>query len=163
MELDVTRSQAPQAPGCAVGTFAGIALLVVASAGCAATPEPAPVTIPPERVEGYIRSLSTPVHRPPILKDPVAHPYYPKEAMRDPKPGMVLLKIDVDAQGRVAAVEVIESTALILESSARGAARQWSFEPAQLYGVAVPATIVIPVEFTQGDEESRSSDRPVDR
>jgi protein TonB len=73
--------------------------------------------------------------------------------MRDPKPGMLLLKIDVAADGRVTAVDVIESTALILESQARQAARQWSFEPAQRYGVPVPATVVIPVEFTPGDEE----------
>jgi TonB family protein len=159
----VACNRAREAPSGSIRTLIAITLLVVAASGCAATPEPAPVTIPQERVEGFIRSLSTPVHQPPILKDPVAHPYYPKEAMRDPKPGMVLLKIDVDAQGRVAAVEVIESTALILESPARQAARQWSFEPARLYGVAVPATIVIPVEFTQGDEEQEPPGQPAER
>jgi protein TonB len=125
------------------------AFLLIASAGCAATPEPAPVTIPPERVEQITRSLSTPVDRPPMLKDPVAHPYYPKEVIPDKRPGVVLLKIDVDAKGRVTSVEVIESTALIFESQARQAARQWSFEPAQRNGVAVPATIVVPVEFSE--------------
>jgi TonB family protein len=125
------------------------AFLIIASAGCAGTPEAAPVTIPPERVEQVIRALSTPVDRPPMLKDPVAHPYYPKEVIPDRRPGVVLLKIDVDAKGGVTAVEVIESTALIFESQARQAARQWSFEPAQRDGVAVPATIVVPVEFSE--------------
>ncbi|MEW6684030.1 MAG: energy transducer TonB [Nitrospirota bacterium] len=132
-----------------IRTLAAITLLVVAPWGCAGAPEPAPVTIPPERVEQLIRALSTPVDRPPMLKDPVAHPYYPKEVIPDKRPGLVLLKIDVDAQGRVTAVEVIESTALIFESQARQAARQWSFEPAQRDGVAVPATIVVPVEFSE--------------
>ncbi|HET8760885.1 MAG TPA: energy transducer TonB, partial [Nitrospiria bacterium] len=68
-----------------------------------------------------------------------------------PKPGMVLLKIDVDAKGRVAAVEVVESTNVLLESAARQAALQWSFEPAMRHGFPVPATIVVPVEFTQGE------------
>jgi protein TonB len=71
--------------------------------------------------------------------------------MRHPKPGMVLLKIDVDAQGRVTSVDVIESTNILLESSARQAALQWSFEPAQRNGRPVAATIVVPVEFTQGE------------
>lgn len=84
-----------------------------------------------------------------MLKDPVAHPYYPKEVIPDKRPGMVLLKIDVDAKGRVTAVEVIESTDLIFESQARQAARQWSFEPARRDGVNVPATIVVPVEFSE--------------
>lgn len=118
-------------------------------AGCAGAPEPAPVTIPPERVDWAIRTLSTRVDQPPMLKDPVAHPYYPKEVIPDKRPGMVLLKIDVDALGRVYAVEVIESTDLIFESQARQAARQWSFEPARQGGVAVPATIVVPVEFSE--------------
>jgi protein TonB len=159
----VTRNEALEALLNSIRTVTAIVLLIIVSSGCAGTPEPAAVAIPAERVEQFTRTLSTPVHRPPILKDPVAHPYYPKEAMRDPKPGMVLLKIDVDAQGRVTTVEVIESTALILESPARQAARQWSFEPAQRYGVAVPATIVIPVEFTQGDDEQEPSSPSADR
>ena len=140
---------APEAPPVSIRTLIPIALLVMASAGCAGAPESAPVTIPPERVEQFIRSLSTPVDQPPMLKDPVAHPYYPKEVIPDKRPGMVLLKIDIDAKGRVTAVEVIESTALIFESQARQAARQWSFVPARRDGVAVPATIVVPVEFSQ--------------
>ncbi len=145
----MTCTKAQEAPFRSIRTFTVIALLVVATPGCAATPEPAPVTIPPERVEGFIRSLSTPVDQPPMLKDPVAHPYYPKEAIPDKRPGMVLLRIDVDARGRVTAVEVIESTDLIFESQARQAARQWSFEPARRHGVPVPATIVVPVEFSE--------------
>jgi len=132
-----------------IRTLVVYGLLVIASTGCAGTPRPAPVTIPAERVERVTRALSTPVDRPPMLKDPVAHPYYPKEVIPDKRPGVVLLKIDVDAAGRVVGVEVIESTALIFESQARQAARQWSFEPALLNGVAVPATIVVPVEFSE--------------
>ena len=150
-ECGVTCNRAPEAPFSSIRTLAALTLLVVASSGCAGAPEPAPVTIPAERVEHITRALSTPVDRPPMLKDPVAHPYYPKEVIPDKRPGLVLLKIDVDAKGVVTAVEVIESTALIFESQARQAARQWSFEPAQRDGVAVPATIVVPVEFSERD------------
>lgn len=136
-------------PSHPVGALITIMLLVIASSGCAGTPEPAPVTIPAERVERFIRTLATPVDQPPMLKDPVAHPYYPKEVIPDKRSGVVLLKIDVDATGQVTAVEVLESTALIFESQARQAARQWSFEPARQHGVAVPATIVVPVEFSE--------------
>lgn len=139
----------PQASSRSRRTFGAITVLVMTAAGCAGTPETAYVTIPPERVDRLIQSLSTPVDQPPMLKDPVAHPYYPKEVIPDKRPGMVLLKIDVDAKGRVTAVDVIESTALIFESQARQAARQWSFEPARRDGVNVPATIVVPVEFSE--------------
>lgn len=126
-----------------------VTLLVVAASGCAGTPEASRVTIPAERVDHFIQSLSTPVDEPPMLKDPVAHPYYPKEVIPDKRPGMVLLRIDVNAAGQVTDVKVIESTDLIFESQARQAARQWSFEPARRNGVNVPATIVVPVEFSE--------------
>lgn len=147
-ETSVTSTRALEAHFGAIRTFSAIALLAAAS-GCAGAPAPDPVTIPIERVEQLTRALSTPVDQPPMLRDPVAHPYYPKEVIPDKRPGMVLLKIDVDALGEVTNVEVIESTALIFESQARQAARQWSFEPARRHGVAVPATIVVPVEFSE--------------
>jgi protein TonB len=144
-------NKATEAPSDSTRTLIAITLLIITAAGCAGTPEERHITIPPERVDRLIESLSTPVDQPPMLKDPVAHPYYPKEVIPDKRPGMVLLKIDVDAKGQVTAVEVIESTALIFESQARQAARQWSFEPARRDGVAVPATIVVPVEFSERD------------
>ncbi|HET8761636.1 MAG TPA: energy transducer TonB [Nitrospiria bacterium] len=133
------------APGLAM-----IVLLIIAVAGCAGTPDQDAVTIPASRIEELTKALATRVDRPPIPKGAVAHPYYPDYAMRRPKPGMVLLKIDVDAKGRVAAVQVVESTNVLLESAARQAALQWSFEPAMRHGLPVAATIVVPVEFTQG-------------
>ncbi|MFZ5877328.1 MAG: energy transducer TonB [Nitrospirota bacterium] len=128
-----------------------LSTVVAASAGCVATPDKNAVVIPASRIDYYTATLSTPVDLPPLLKPPVAHPDYPDYAMRHPKPGMVLLKIDVDVTGRVTSVEVIESTNILLESSARQAALQWSFEPAQRSGRPVAATIVVPVEFTQGE------------
>lgn len=145
-------TQPPTARSRPMGLLLATTLGAAAFAACSGTPDRDPFAISPSRIERITRALTTPVDRPPLHKPPIAHPYYPDYAMRHPRPGMVLLKIDVDAQGRVAAVDVIESTALILESPARQAARQWSFEPARKNGVAVPATIVVPVEFTQGEQ-----------
>jgi TonB family protein len=128
-----------------------ISTLVAASTGCAGTRDTHPETISPSQIEYLTKTFSTPVGLPPLIRPPIAHPDYPDYAMRHPRPGMVVLKIDVDAQGRVTAVEVLESTNILLESSARQAARQWSFEPARRDGLPVPATIVVPVEFTQGE------------
>jgi TonB family protein len=130
-----------------------LSILIAVSTGCVATLDESAAVIPVSRIEYFTTTLSTPVDLPPLLKPPIAHPDYPDYAMHHPKPGMVLLKIDVDVQGRVTSVEVIESTNILLESSARQAARQWSFEPAQRNGRAVGATIVVPVEFTQGEHK----------
>jgi TonB family protein len=130
-----------------------LSILIAVSTGCVATLDENAAVIPVSRIEYFTTTLSTPVDLPPLLKPPIAHPDYPDYAMHHPKPGMVLLKIDVDVQGRVTSVEVIESTNILLESSARQAARQWSFEPAQRNGRAVGATIVVPVEFTQGEHK----------
>jgi TonB family protein len=132
-------------------TVTTLFLLVAAFTGCFAALDKKAVVIPVSRIEYFTTTFSTPVDLPPLLKPPIAHPDYPDYAMRHPKPGMVLLKIDVDVQGRVTSVEVIESTNILLESSARQAALQWSFEPAQRNGRPVAATIVVPVEFTQGE------------
>ncbi|MFZ5863983.1 MAG: energy transducer TonB [Nitrospirota bacterium] len=146
-----TGSQPHASPAAVSRLTATIVLPALMVTGCLAALDTDAVTIPPSRIEHFTTRLSTPVHIPPLLKPPVAHPDYPDYAMRHPKPGMVLLKIDIDAQGRVSAVEVIESTNILLESAARQAALQWSFEPARRHSFPVAATIVVPVEFTQGE------------
>jgi TonB family protein len=149
----VTRPEAASRLASYLATMLAVSTLIAASAGCVAGLDKKAAVIPTSRIEYFTTTLSTPVDLPPLLKPPIAHPDYPDYAMHHPKPGMVLLKIDVDVQGRVTSVEVIESTNILLESSARQAARQWSFEPAQRNGRAVGATIVVPVEFTQGEHK----------
>jgi TonB family protein len=147
----ITRPQRPSKRARRLATVLAVATLAAASTGCVAALDTKTAVIPVSRIEYFTKTLSTPVDLPPLLKPPIAHPDYPDYAMRHPKPGMVLLKIDIDAQGRVTSVGVIESTNILLESSARQAALQWSFEPAQRSGRPVAATIVVPVEFTQGE------------
>jgi TonB family protein len=147
----ITRPETAHKPAGRLATVLAVLTLVAASTGCAGTPDTKTVTISQSRIESLTRRFATPVDLPPLIKPPIAHPDYPDYAMRYPRPGMVVLKIDVDAQGRVTAVVVIESTNILLESSARQAALQWSFEPARRNRQPVAATIVVPVEFTQGE------------
>lgn len=153
--MDAVRGITQQvASSAAISRLAAIIIfptLIAVSMGCAGIPNDQSVTIPPSRIEYLTKTFSTPVGLPPLITPPIAHPDFPGYAMRHPRPGMVVLKIDVDVQGRVTAVEVLDSTNILLESSARQAALQWSFEPARRNGHAVSATIVVPVEFTQGE------------
>ena len=147
----ITRPETLSAVANQLAAVLAVSTLIAASTGCAGTPDKQPVTISQSRIEYLTRTFATTVDLPTLIKPPIAHPDYHDYAMRHPRPGMVLLKIDVDVQGRVTAVAVIESTNILLESSARQAALQWSFEPARRNGHPVAATIVVPVEFTQGE------------
>ena len=67
---------------------------------------------------------------------------YPINAQRDGIEGYVILRLNIDANGRVTNVLVVDSEPIgVFERSAREAARRFEFIPARVNGSAASATI----------------------
>ena len=75
-------------------------------------------------------------------------PTYPSSARRDGIEGFVLLRLQIDADGRVTSVDVVDSEPIgVFEQSARDAARKFKFEPSRAGGRFVPVTIEKKISF----------------
>ena len=75
-------------------------------------------------------------------------PEYPAEALRTREEGTVLLRVEVDAQGNAASVEIERSSrSRELDRAARDAVSRWTFRPAIEDGKPVPSTVTVPVDF----------------
>jgi protein TonB len=77
-------------------------------------------------------------------------PSYPIAAIRAGEQGTVVLRVQVDADGRPASVAIERSSgSRVLDNAARQQVlRHWRFVPAQVDGQAVPATGLVPVSFS---------------
>ena len=75
-------------------------------------------------------------------------PEYPREARRLGKDGTVVLKLSLDAAGKVEAVEVLESAGYGMDESASIAARFSRFSPARAGGRPVACQVILPVRFS---------------
>ncbi|MGY0633136.1 TonB family protein [Luteimonas sp. A478] len=79
-------------------------------------------------------------------------PAYPPAALRVRAEGTVLLRVEVDAQGRPTTVEIQRSSrSRDLDRAAREAVGQWTFQPAVENGQPVASTVTVPVDFRIGD------------
>jgi len=130
-----------------------------ASPGEAAPPRrPAPaarVRTPRAQPSGIAAAHRTPSGTapevPPQLRDN-RPPDYPLEALRQRFEGTVLLRVHVAANGRVAEVEILDSSGHpILDAAAVRAIRSWRFAPATRGGRPVAATVRQPVRFSLGN------------
>lgn len=75
-------------------------------------------------------------------------PTYPPAALRSGESGTVLVRVEVDANGTPAGVALVQrSGSRDLDRAAMEAVRKWRFQPAQRDGQAVPASLVIPIDF----------------
>ncbi|MCA9753696.1 MAG: energy transducer TonB [Gemmatimonadetes bacterium] len=74
-------------------------------------------------------------------------PEYPQIAMETGMEGVVQLKLTVDERGRVISAMVLSGDK-VFHAPALAAAKKWTFQPAEMSGNAVKATIIIPLEFT---------------
>jgi periplasmic protein TonB len=73
---------------------------------------------------------------------------YPTEALRRHEQGTVILRVLVDAEGKVLTVEIETSSGSPrLDRAARDAVKSWSFNPAKHGGVALSAWARVPVSF----------------
>lgn len=76
-------------------------------------------------------------------------PVYPMSAQRNGIEGYVLLRLSIDANGRVKDVLVVDSEPIgVFERSAREAARRFEFEPARIDGAPAPAALEKKIVFT---------------
>ncbi|WP_394844689.1 TonB-dependent siderophore myxochelin receptor MxcH [Pendulispora brunnea] len=72
---------------------------------------------------------------------------YPAEAKAARLEGRVVLRLTIEADGHVSAADVVESAGHGFDESARAAALQSRFSPAQRGGTAVRARVLYPYEF----------------
>jgi protein TonB len=81
-----------------------------------------------------------------------APPRYPYLARARAQEGQVVVRVEVDAAGGVRSVAVARSSGFaMLDEAALGAVRRWRFEPARRSGVAVAATLDVPISFRLTD------------
>ena len=74
---------------------------------------------------------------------------YPKESLHLREQGTVLLRVLVDVDGKVIAVEIEKSSGSSrLDRAARDAVKAWSFNPSRHAGVAQQAWARVPISFT---------------
>jgi len=77
-------------------------------------------------------------------------PVYPSESSRRRERGTVLLRVLVDALGRPAQIQLERSSGYSrLDDAARAAVQKALFQPYEVNGVAQPAQVLIPIEFTR--------------
>jgi len=75
-------------------------------------------------------------------------PRYPGAALRRGESGTVLVRVEVDTAGMPAGVALVQrSGSRDLDRAAMEAVRGWRFQPAQRNGQAIPASLVIPIDF----------------
>jgi protein TonB len=76
-------------------------------------------------------------------------PDYPSEAREMRQQGVVMLSVEVDAEGRASDVSLSRSSGYpLLDHAALDAVRRWRFEPAEAGGLPVSSRVEIPVRFS---------------
>lgn len=82
-----------------------------------------------------------------VLQAPA--PAYPAQALMRQLQGEVLLRVHLDAQGKVVAVDIERSSGhRVLDQAARTQVlRRWQFAPASIDGIARPAQGLVPINF----------------
>jgi TonB family protein len=73
---------------------------------------------------------------------------YTEEALEAEVEGTVRLKMQIDAKGNVAKVEIVDGLGHGLDEAAREAVRQFEFEPAEIDGEPAPVVIPFRVSFS---------------
>lgn len=77
-------------------------------------------------------------------------PVYPTESSRRRERGTVLLRVLIDALGRPAQIQLERSSGFSrLDDAARAAVQKALFRPYEVNGVAQPAQVLIPIEFSR--------------
>ena len=81
-----------------------------------------------------------------------APPRYPYLARRRGQEGRAVLRVEVTADGRAAAVRLHESSGYrLLDEAALEAIKQWRFTPAKRGGIPVAGSVDIPISFKLED------------
>jgi periplasmic protein TonB len=109
--------------------------------------------IAPEAVTTAIAPSQPQSTAPPLVEEidyvRAPAPVYPRESTRKRERGTVLLRVMVDALGHPAQIQVERSSGFDrLDNAARDAVAKALFRPHEVNGVAQPAQVLIPIEFT---------------
>ena len=126
---------------------AGVVLLGASGFAAATSSRQAQTQQEDEFLKGvYLKD--TPGLTEPVLKHTV-YPKYTSDAMRAKIQGVVEVQIVVMPDGTVSRARVITSLdkTFGLDDSAILAAKQWTFEPGELNGKAVPVAVTVNLEF----------------
>jgi protein TonB len=110
---------------------------------------PAPITPSTAIADADPATLSPPVvESVEYVRAPA--PVYPADSSRRRERGTVLLRVLVDEAGRPALIQLERSSGFPrLDDAARAAVQQALFRPYEVNGVAQPAQVLIPIEFTR--------------
>ena len=121
----------------------------VSMAGPPASPAGPPVAAaaaPPQQGGGAVLSA-----QPRYRTNP--RPDYPLPSLRRREEGIVLLNVQVQADGTPAAISLNRSCGHpLLDRAALEAVRRWTFAPARAAGVPVASLVVIPVRFSLAEQ-----------
>jgi TonB family protein len=92
-------------------------------------------------------------------------PHYPASAVHDHRTGMVVLRVDYDANGKALSATLDPGAPPVdkrlVNSSIDEVTRNWKFQPDLLDGHGVPGTQVLPVCYALFDVPARPSDGDV--
>jgi periplasmic protein TonB len=108
----------------------------------------------PEAISATVSSTPTQFAPPPMVESVeyvrAPAPVYPAESKRKRERGTCILRVMVDSNGRPAQIQVERSSGYDrLDSAAREAVEKALFHPYEVNGVAQPAQVLIPIEFTR--------------
>jgi periplasmic protein TonB len=110
-------------------------------------PAPAPAAKPDAAGADLPVEAGGGIRRPQVIEASRVLPVYPEEAQRAGLEGLVVLKVEIDEQGRVGRIEVLRSLGHGFDEAAVTAVRQWRFRPATRYGKPIKVFHVIPFDF----------------
>jgi protein TonB len=110
-------------------------------------PLPVPKAIPQRaRVVATPPAVEPPRFDLAYLENPA--PAYPVFAKRAREQGKVRLRVNVDAEGRVTAIEIETSSGSDrLDKAALAAVKRWRFQPARSGGRAIAGIAIVPINF----------------
>jgi len=75
-------------------------------------------------------------------------PNYPSEARRAGHQGVVVIAVEVTADGRAGSVRLSRSSGFpLLDAAAMQAVQRWTFEPARALGIPTASRVEVPVRF----------------
>lgn len=103
-------------------------------------PKPSPVKETTSASKGAIQAQPDELHNEP--------PEYPEESRVAREQGVVVLRVEVTAEGEPAAVSILKSSGYFrLDQAARRAVQHWKFHPAMTAGIPVSSEADVPVHF----------------
>jgi protein TonB len=128
-----------------------VVVSIPAPAPVVVQPKPAPPVSPMIDISDTPEKTETPVPpaistQPDYLKNPA--PVYPAAARRRHEEGLVILTVNVTAEGHAAKVSLKKSSGFkLLDAAAVEAVQNWEFEPARIGPVSLESEVEVPIRF----------------